>query len=368
MDTSYTANAVEVAAGAPSEGAQPPAGASPPLPPITNRGVIVANANGNSINVGLHWLAVTVHTNARALVELVMDVLVGAPLADPDKWLEHFIDTGFSGRRYKGIYSGPFGISLYAYPNLGTHCHLEIKGEAIEAIGQVRVFEFLQALDGLKAPETKEHPEEKPAKWSVRRVDIALDGMPFTPRQCYDAFLRGDVRCSASRKSFKWFSNSEGDTLYIGSRASGRLVRIYNRRGFTRLELESKGQWANLVGSELAAQGCGGFESWAIAYVRQFLDFVDASTGGSVTRADLLPWWQDFVGSVDRASLKRKESGPVGDAVTRARLHLERLSCTLCVIRNGLGISLDDVCNLSEYRLKPKHIQQIEEIRRGLGS
>jgi len=244
-----------------------------------------------------------------------MDFLFGSPLSDPDKWLDCFVDTKFSGRRYKGIYSGPLGISLYAYPNLGTHCHLEIKGEAIDAIGQLRVFEFLEALNYLKAPPEDGQAERKAARWSVRRIDIALDHMPFTPRQCYDALSRGDMRCSASRKSFKWFSNSEGDTLYIGSRASGRLIRIYNRRGFTRLEIESKGNWAELVGSRCASDGCGDFESFAISYVRQFLDFVDSSTGGSVTRADLLPWWLEFVGNIDRAGLKPKDREFVSSAV-----------------------------------------------------
>jgi hypothetical protein len=282
--------------------------------------------------------------------------------------MEHFVDIGVSGRYYKSIYSGPFGITLYAYPSRGIHCHLEIKGEAIEAIGQLRVFEFLQSLNSLKAPLMEGQTEQKLAKWSARRTDIALDGMPFTPRDCYEAFKRGDIRCAASRKSHKWYSNAEGDTFNLGSRSSGRLVRIYNRRGPTRLEMEFKGRWADMAGSVLAAQGCGDFETFSIGHVRQFVDFVDAHTGGSITRADLLPWWEQAVGDVARATLKPENNGFVGSAVYRASAYLDRLLCTLCVLRNGLGIRLDEVCDGAEYRLTAKHLLKIAEIKRALGS
>lgn len=340
-----------------------------PLPPITNRGVIVANGNGNGIQVGLHWLAITLHSNPRAVVEYVMDVLVGEPLGNPDDWLSVFIDTQRSGRHYKAIYSGPYGLSLYAYPALGIHCHLEVKGEAVEEIGQTRVFEFLQYLDDLKAPPKDGETEQKPARWSVSRLDIAVDGGPFTPKDCYEAFLRGDIRCDASRKSYKWLNSADGDTLYLGSRASGRVTRIYNRRGPTRAEIESKGRWARMLGACLAAQGSADFERFAIAYVRQFVDFVDAgAASGSISRAPLLPWWQAFVGDVTKAQLKPDKGEFTSSELIRTRAYLDRLRNTLCVIRNGLGISLDQVCDSSESLLTPKHLQRIAEIRRGLGS
>lgn len=363
--TKAAAEASDVEAGATGAYAQQRAGA-PALPPDTNRGVIVAQGNGKPIQVGLHWLAITLHTNPQAVAEYIMDVLVGEPLSSPDDWPSKFINTGATGRYYKAIYSGPFGISLYAYPTLGKHCHLEVKGEAIEEIGQARAFEFLQYLHDLKAPAAEGETEQKPARWLARRVDIALDGGTFIPKDCYAAFLRCDIRCEANRKSHRWVSSADGDTLYLGSRSSGRLARIYNRRGPTRVELESKGRWAELLGKILAVEGSADFERFAIAYVRQFVDFVDAgAAGGSISRAPLLPWWQAFVGDVEKAQLK-PDKGIVGGAVTRAREFLNRLRCTLCVLRNGLGISLDQVCDSSEYLLTPKHLQRIEEIRRAL--
>jgi hypothetical protein len=81
----------------------------------------------------------------------------------------------------------------------------------------------------------------------------------------------------------------------------------------------------------------------------------------------MLPWWAQFVGATDRVALKPEKSAYTSTAVDRAVHHLDRLMATLCVIRTGLGISLDQMCIGSEHRLTDKHRQKIEEIRRGLG-
>ena len=161
----------------------------------------MAKQSNPPITIGLHWLAITLHSNARAVASFVMDRLIGEFNVNPDEWLKHFVDTGHSGRRYKGIYTGPHDISLYAYPYLGTHCHVEVKGDAIDQLGQLRVFEFLQSLPDLKAPLQDGQKEQVAARYSARRIDIAFDHAPFTPRDCYEAFKRGDIRCEASRKS-----------------------------------------------------------------------------------------------------------------------------------------------------------------------
>ena len=309
----------------------------------------------------------TVFINPKVLALVALKRLIGNPLSNPDDWVLHFINTGFSGRRYKAIYSGPLGIGLYGYPTVGRHCHLEVKGEAIEGIGQIRVFEFLESLNEIEAIDKEGNLTGGLARWQGKRIDIAFDGAPFTPRQCYDALLRGDVRTDAHRDSYKWFSNSEGDTLYIGSRASGRLVRIYNRRGFTRVELESKSSWAEYVGSIIANQQYESFESFAMAYLRQFVDFVEGEKGGSITRAPLLTWWAEFVGRSTKGTGRPLSPGTSGTLLTQNKAYLERLLPSLLVIRRGLGVSLDMLAEGSEHRLTPKHLQKISELQRALG-
>lgn len=357
-----------IAAPAPEE-AKPPgaSAATPEILPATNRGVIVAPRERTGHQISLHWLAVTVFINPKVVALLSLDTLLGNRLANPDEWNKHFLNTGFSGRRYKAIYSGPLDIGLYGYPSVGLHCHLEIKGEACEAIGQVRLFEFLESLNEIEAVDKQGKPTGELAKWQARRIDIAIDGAPFTPRQCYEAVLRRDIRSEAHRDSYKWFSNAEGDTLYIGSRASGRLVRIYNRRGPTRVEMESKGRWAEYVAFTIANQAYETFESFAASYLRQFVDFVEADKGGSITRAPLLPWWEEFVGQVAKGAGQPKDPDISGTLLTRNKAYLERLLPSLLVIRKGLGVSLDELVDGSEHRLTPKHLRKIDELQRALG-
>jgi hypothetical protein len=347
------------------KGAQRPADATALLP-ITNRGVIMAKQDNPPITVGLHWLAITLHSNPRAVATFVLDRLIGEFNVNPDEWLKHFVDTGISGRRYKGIYRGPYDIGLYGYPRLGTHCHVEVKGEAIDQIGQLRMFEFLESVPELKAPLQDGQKEQMPARYSARRIDIAFDHAPFSPLECYSAFLRRDIRCKASRKSYKWISNDDGDTLYLGSKYSPRMVRIYNQRGFTRVEIQFRGKWADVVGRTLVAQGCGNFETFAMGLLRDFVDFVEKDGEGSISRAALLPWWAAFVGDAAKGTLKPESQEYVGSAVTRASAYLQRMASTLCVLRDGLGISLDQLCDSQAHQLLPIHHHRIAELRRGI--
>jgi len=164
----------EEAAPAPGE-AQPTdaGGALRPLLPATNRGVIVASGESEGLQIGLHWLAVTVFINPKVVALLALDALIGNPLSNPDEWDKNFVNTGFSGRRYKAIYSGPLGMGLYGYPSVGLHCHLEIKGEDIDAIGQVRLFEFVESLNEIEAINKEGTPTGGLARWQATQSEVS---------------------------------------------------------------------------------------------------------------------------------------------------------------------------------------------------
>jgi len=304
-----------VADGCRTHAERAPAADATLLLPGTNRGVIVANENIDEVQVGIHWVSLTAFTNPSNLVQCVMEAFLRQPLADIGYWDKVFIDSGKSGRRYKSLFFGPLGLRLYAYPGMELHCHLEIPGEAIEQMGQAAILELLSSLNELthcdRVVSGDEPPEPRPVVWRCTRLDIAFDHVPFSPRQCYDAWQRGDVRCAANRDSYKWIESETGNTLYIGSRMSGRFVRIYDRRGFTRLEFELKGHWADGIGAVVAAAPYETWRDFALSHLRQFLDFVNRDTGGSVSRADLLPWWAVFAERVERAT-ERFDRGDAG--------------------------------------------------------
>jgi Replication initiation factor len=67
------------------------------------------------------------------------------------------------------------------------------------------------------------------------------------------------------------------------------MIRVYDKRGYTRLELELKEARADLVAKELSQ--ADNISKWYEIMVGHFRDFVDFDT----------QWWIEFVDNVGRA-------------------------------------------------------------------
>jgi DNA relaxase NicK len=64
------------------------------------------------------------------------------------------------------------------------------------------------------------------------RLDIAVDGCPFTPETVRDAWKAGDAVTKVNRegwKSFDWQESNTGQTFYLGSPQSDRRSRCYTK-------------------------------------------------------------------------------------------------------------------------------------------
>lgn len=86
----------------------------------------------------------------------------------------------------------------------------------------------------------------------------------------------------------------EGDKVTIGSRSSEHYLRVYDRRGFTRVELELKGTMARAFRDALLSDETV-FKRTSVGILRQFVDFVDAGATTNISRAPLLPAWAAFM-------------------------------------------------------------------------
>ena len=173
----------------------------------------------------------------------------------------------------------------------------------------------------------------------------------------------GNIRTRAHQYSWKWFKNNDGNTLYIGTRKSGRMVRIYDKRGPTRLELEFRDKWADKVCEILATSPAKYWLFECMSILRDFVDFVDAaSSGGNISRAPLLPWWNTFIDGAEKAEL---QVGRAQQAVTAMRMerYLQRLLPTLCVMRHGLGVSLDSLADSILKDISVKHQTRIRVLK-----
>jgi len=183
---------------------------------------------------------------------------------------------------------------------------VEVSGSACEALGLERLAVIFWGL-ALKAT----------------RIDLAVDGCPFTPEGLQAEWMKDRVRTVARRpnvealesrgyqlrpeyedvRSCKWHEDATGTTFEMGSRQSAQFCRVYDRRGPTRLELEVKHRAAPVAALRVfaAVEDPAAVSEAVLGLVRGFVDFVDTSQDANVARAPLLPFWESFVGAVARA-------------------------------------------------------------------
>jgi DNA relaxase NicK len=81
-------------------------------------------------------------------------------------------------------------------------------------------------------------------------------------------------------------------TVYAGSKSSDRMVRVYNKRGDTRLEFQMRDERAHAVCLDVFAHAWDEWEYTVKTHLRQFIDF---------SKTD---WWAVFVLTAHRADLK----------------------------------------------------------------
>lgn len=256
------------------------------------------------VSVAVHWLrGTTVLHEVDAVVGYLAESL-GASVE-----VSMFGRLGYAD----GYQVGP--VSVWHHPDqpqMGV-C-VEVNGGACEILGSVKVAEVWAAL-GLR----------------LSRLDVAADNCPFTPEQLFREWVAGNVRTRVkvldpekmAAKGYtirpgledvrvhEWHESMTGCTLDMGSRSSGQYARVYDRRGFTRFELELKGRTAAAAGSlvlgRLLTEGVEGFAGSVLGLVRRFVDFVDVSSAEHASRRELLPFWAAFVAGVEKASLSLGE-------------------------------------------------------------
>lgn len=175
-------------------------------------------------------------------------------------------------------------------------CCIDVPGAACEQIGAEGVAWFLEQ------------------GWKATRLDLAVDGCPFTPRMVRSAWVAGDVRTrvkvardaleSRAWRACEWSEHPTGDLFGMGRRVSEQYARCYDRRGSTRFELELKGGTA-VAASELVRDALqGGARSFiltAVSLIRRFVDFVSAESDTNASRRELLGWWLRFVRAIPTA-------------------------------------------------------------------
>jgi hypothetical protein len=224
--------------------------------------------------VGLHWLDFTTRLPLRRVLR-VLKPAVGA-----------FVAAGHGKGMYERVWDGPHGALVSAgFRRAGRdHVRVSLPGDVCEGVG----FELAARLLRLLAA--------RPT-----RTDVAVDGAGFEPMRLVEAWNAGQVRTRLPRHDpdvVRWYGNGEGTTVYLGSPQSDRMLRCYDRRGPTRVELQLRRGMAQAWWRELAGRSVG-IPTLALGFVAGFVD-VAAPSGEDSNRSRWvrLGWWEAFVGGV----------------------------------------------------------------------
>ena len=241
-----------------------------------------------SITFRVHWLSATIWNSTNHGLRMWQERF--------EQYLGPMQMVGHGVPGFKTLYKALLETRLKANPiaqdgiDSQYYC-FEIPGQACDAIPDKDIQEFIAVLNSLE-------------KARITRLDLAWDGVPFTPEQVKEAVGKGQMRSYLRRKKMSYTVTPYEDredgqigtsSLRLGSRFSERMLRVYNERGPVRIELQTKSKRAYLVARDVLIQLPEFWIDKAIGHLRDYVDFVDSATG------KLLPWWAEFVNNQDRA-------------------------------------------------------------------
>ena len=276
----------------------------------------------------IHWLRGGFDIEHEEILGLVQQVL-------PDSYIES--PEGGHQFLYKRHHLLTNGIRIYFEPLADNmpKVLLECPGKACEVLGHHNLQVLFCNAD-------------------LTRSDIAFDYAPFTPREVATWVREGNIRTRAKARRFfeDLSSEGEGETVYIGSRQSPQMLRVYDRRGFTRVELELKDEMARAF-KEILLLDASEFAEKAVGVLREFVDFVDVEKDSNVSRAPLLALWEEFTRNCSR--VKIRTAGVVTQTLETVTEWLETQVPAMLYTFARAGGSVGELLRLGQGRQKRKH-------------
>lgn len=326
--------------------------------------VEVTPPTDRGVKFTIHGASITVF----APIEEVADQVASEFFPDfcilTDRGLERFEDFG-RVRFYENFYRGPNGINLKTGFGFGpNHVSIELKGESFEVHGVTPFARLIAAF------------QERGYRWYLTRVDTAWDGHNLTPQLMRDEFLAGNFRSCTRRKSGHYhedYDDGGGETFEFGKRET-TIMRVYNKRGYNRLELQNAEKRAKYLGLLLVNTPLDRWAEVSMGNLRDFLDLVDASSDSCVTRRKLLPCWAEFIGQCERVKVRLSDTfKTLSDCaiavVERMKRQHRRLGRQMAQVRAVLGAEgFKTYLDEAEKDFEPRHRVKLAELQTVVGS
>ncbi len=244
------------------------------------------------ITFKIDYLSITIWGTHEEILQIYDDFLSDF-VGDP-------VHVGHGHRGYQWWGRALAGVNVYSIPVNGDqeHGHIELKGEACEVIPMDALRKMVIYL--------QERHQHTGQKFNVTRLDLAWDGVNASPLEFLEAVQNDYIRSLAKRDKWKLDQSprKEGEeiqistTVYFGSPSSERRLRVYDRRGFTRVELQTRDKRAHAIVESLFIALPEEWGKLGIAHLRDYVDvFEDES------KETLADWWAELVGAVIRANM-----------------------------------------------------------------
>lgn len=239
----------------------------------------------------VHWFSITIFQDLETVKSLWSNFFTLG--------LGVLVNKGHGARGYKQIADALLGAKIYYDHQTAKegkeHCHIEIPGSACEALTPSTFQDLVNYLI------------QNEIRFSVKRADFAFDGVAFSPQDFLDGLMSDNLVSLIKRdpspdnesirveqSPCKLRENGEVGTMtvYAGSKSSERMVRVYNKRGDTRLEFQMRDERAHAVCLDVFSHVWAEWEVTVKAHVRQFIDFENTE------------WWTVFIATSHREDLK----------------------------------------------------------------
>ncbi len=242
--------------------------------------------------MGVHWLSGVSRLSPELVREIISRHMLGLVLEPSER--------GIWTYRHKALERSTGAFVAWTVDRLDVAINLP--GTACELLGTVGLQELARELE-----------------LTVTRLDLAWDTESLmTPELVRNAYESGAAvtHCKVTDWRESKGGKKPGSTFYVGNRSasSARLVRFYDMRGPTRVELEVHKERASMLWQVLDDIKQEDWSAAGLAYLVDFVDFRDRSADPNVGRCPRLDWWDSFTEGAGRLALPLPRKAPTLDS------------------------------------------------------
>jgi len=298
-----------------------------------------SQGGSNEMVARLDWLTFTTRRPVDDVLEAV-EAALGEPVAV----------RGLYG--YEQGYLLPAGARI-DYSGARDEVCVTLPGQACGVLGVGGVVKLAAGLGG------------RPS-----RLDLAVDGCPFTPADIRREWLAGRISSRVRRDGWQWYESSTGETFYLGSPSSDRRARCYTMADrvdaagvlVTRWETQYRRDRARAVWAHIQAYADLELGQLALGLIADHVRVTEVGAAQvNVSERPTAAWWVAFVNGAEAVKTW------LGERVSTTYERLERYVMTqvsgslstlldAAVLRGGDGYSLlHDILTVGAGRRRRHH-------------